>query len=100
MLVVDMLIWAAWFASGIREKDGEYYDAIEDDPGIQPILRAAEKEARENLKDHPRNPNKTKDPGVMGFTHVYWDEKKRILSERYGIRWRTRAQLNPCTAYD
>lgn len=99
--IAGIVVLAAWFVSGISERNGEYYDSIEDDPRAQPLLRAAEQEAKENLKDHPWNPENPKyRAGQLGFTHVYWKEKKRILREKYGISWWTPAQLNPGTAYD
>jgi len=31
---------------------------------------------------------------------LFWGEKKRILKEKYGINWKTPAELNPETMYD
>lgn len=36
----------------------------------------------------------------LGFCHLYWMEKKRILKEEYGIDWRSPAELNPSACFD
>lgn len=36
----------------------------------------------------------------LGFCHLYWATKKRILKERYGIDWKSPAELNPCVNFD
>jgi hypothetical protein len=82
----------AWhFHDRPRYRDGIRYDPIEDDPDAQAALRAAEREADELLKDEPRR---------LGFSHCYWGTKKAILREKYGIDWRTPAELNPKIAFD
>lgn len=43
------------------------------------------------LKDVPR---------MLGFCHVYWATKKKILLEDYGIVWYTPAECNPDIIYD
>lgn len=66
-------------------------DPIEDDPHVRPLIRAAEREADVELKDVPRQ---------LGFVHAYWGTKKRILREKYGVEWRTPAELSPRVAFD
>ncbi len=70
-----------------------YYDPIEDDPAAQPAIRAAEQEAREELKDV-----ESKEP--KGFCYKIWRVKKRILRDKYGIQWRSPAEMNPDTIFD
>ena len=36
----------------------------------------------------------------MGYCHLYWGAKKRILEEDYGIEWKTPNELNPHVLYD
>ena len=36
----------------------------------------------------------------IGFCHAYWEAKKKILKEDYGIDWMTPAELNPDNCYD
>ena len=72
--------------------DGLWYDPIEDDPNVKPLLRAAEKEAK--------SAEELQGPRRFGWVHGYWSVKKRILKEKYGIDWRTPAEMNPKMAFD
>jgi hypothetical protein len=72
--------------------DGLRYDPIEDDPNVQPLIRAAEEEAMSAPELQGSRPR--------GWVHGYWDVKKRILKEKYGIDWRTPAELNRNVAFD
>lgn len=47
----------------------------------------------ELLKDHPRR-------GEMGFCHVAWPVKKRLLAEKYGIDWQSPEEMNPQVIFD
>ncbi len=38
--------------------------------------------------------------GYMGYCHLYWGAKKRILKEKYGIEWKSPAERNPHVCYD
>ncbi len=38
--------------------------------------------------------------GGMGFCHLVWAEKKRILWEEYGIDWKTPAERYPGIIFD
>lgn len=49
------------------------------------------RKVEEILKDEPR---------WLGFCHLYWSTKKRILKEEYGIDWLTPAECNPGVIYD
>jgi len=68
-------------------------DPIDDDPQFAEILAEVEKATEEALKDHPLR-------GGLGFCHVYWETKKSVLKERYGIEWTTPAELNPNVIFD
>ena len=35
-----------------------------------------------------------------GVCHTFWNKKKQILREEYGIDWRSPQDLNPDTLYD
>ncbi len=37
---------------------------------------------------------------LRGFCHLYWDTKKKILLEDYGITWYSPAECNPDIIYD
>lgn len=43
------------------------------------------------LKDEPR---------MLGYCHKYWQTKKKILFEDYGIIWYTPAERHPEIIYD
>ena len=53
---------------------------------ISKIEKEVEQKVEELLQDEPR---------YMGFCHLYWRTKKRILKEDYGIDWLTPAESNP-----
>lgn len=72
--------------------DGLRYDPIEDDPAVQPFLRAAEQEAREAPENQGERPK--------GWVHGFWRVKKRILKEKYGVDWQSPADMNPRVAFD
>lgn len=38
--------------------------------------------------------------GYLGYCHLYWATKKRILKEKYSIDWKSPAELNPHILYD
>lgn len=40
------------------------------------------------------------EPRRLGFCHLYWATKKKILHDEYGIIWYTPAECNPEVIYD
>ena len=36
----------------------------------------------------------------LGYCHLYWETKKRILKEKYNIEWLSPAELNPMVFFD
>ena len=36
----------------------------------------------------------------IGMCHIYWNIKKNILEEEYGINWRSPSELNPHIIFD
>jgi hypothetical protein len=68
-------------------------DPLEEDPAYAEILMAAEEQAERELADHPMN-------GGIGFCHVFWDTKRMILKQKFGLDWRTPAELNPSIIFD
>ena len=67
------------------------HDPKEDDPKLRKVIRKAEKEALLELCDVPRK---------LGFCHQLWAKKKEILQEKYGIDWKTPAEMNPMVCFD
>ena len=67
------------------------HDPIEDTAEYKAGIKKVEKELDELLKDKPKG---------MGFCHIYWYEKKRILKEKYGIEWKSPALMNPRVRFD
>lgn len=78
-----------------ENKDGEIYDPKEKDPKYRDIIKKADKEAEETLKK--KFPETEKQ---LGYCHLFWQEKKRILKEKYNIEWYSPDELNPLTLYD
>ena len=40
------------------------------------------------------------EPRGLGFCHLFWETKKRILKEEYGIDWFTPAESNTDIIFD
>lgn len=68
-------------------------DPIEDDPRFRVILEAVDTEAEAELANDP-------DKDQHGFCFVFWAVKQRILREKYGIEWKTPAEMDPYTLFD
>ena len=58
---------------------------------IAAVEKEVEKKVEKILKDQPRG---------LGFCHIYWRTKKRVLSEDYGIEWLTPQECNPGVMFD
>ncbi len=89
MAPIAMTLGATYYFNGPHR--ALVHDATEDDPAVQPLIRAAEKAADKELEGVPRR---------LGFCHQYWAVKKRILKEKHGIDWHSPAELNPNTRFD
>lgn len=76
-----------------KRASGLYYDPVEDDPRYAEVFRKIDAEVQEALANHPQR-------GSMGFVHLVWETKKRILLQKYGIDWKTPAELNPQVMFD
>jgi hypothetical protein len=68
-------------------------DPIEDNPAVRPFLQLADQEAEAELATCGIGQE-------FGSCHTFWHTKKRILKEKYGIDWRTPAEMNPHIAFD
>jgi hypothetical protein len=68
-----------------------FHDPVEDDPKFKPLVDAADREADANLKDEKRR---------IGFCHLFWATKKRILREKFGVAWFTPEEMNPGGHFD
>ena len=67
------------------------YDPIEWTARWEEVIDEAEKIVDSRLEDMPRG---------MGFCHAYWHEKAAVLSELFGIEWRSPARMNPGVLFD
>jgi hypothetical protein len=68
-------------------------DPIEDDPEYEELLKIVDEIVDKKLERHPMR-------GGMGFCHVVWDTKKRVLKNQYNIDWRTPSEMNPHIIFD
>lgn len=66
-------------------------DPIEWSAGYERVIDEANARISEMLAGHPRG---------MGFCHVYWSAKARVLREEYGIEWRSPSAMNPGVLFD
>lgn len=44
--------------------------------------------------------NEIGEGGYMGFCHDYYETKKTILKNRFGIEWNSPVDLNPMVIFD
>ena len=68
-------------------------DPQERDPKVRPYIEVAALEAEKELEQQ----------GVketLGHCHLLWSVQQRILKEKYGIDWKTPAEMNPEILYD
>lgn len=70
-----------------------WHDAREDDPRYAEVFIKIDAEVDQALATHPQY-------GSMGFIHLRWETKKRILKQKYNIDWRSPAELNPQVMFD
>lgn len=76
-----------------KKRAGLYYDPVEDDPRHAEVFRKIDDEVKETLAAHPKH-------GSMGFVHIVWETKQRILKRKYNIDWKSPAELNPQVLFD
>ncbi len=71
-------------------------DPIESDPRYAEILAEAEAEAEAEAQRELRQ------MGIdgLGACHYRWGVKKRFLKKKYGIDWKSPAELNPGVCFD
>ena len=74
-------------------RGGLSHDPVESDPRHAEVFARIDGEVDALLADHPQR-------GAEGFCHVWWKTKKRLLEERYGIDWRSPAEMNPHVIFD
>ena len=66
---------------------------IDDDPKYEAVIAEAERLAWAELEKS----------GIyegFGSCHSFWPVKKRILRERFGVRWKSPSELNPDVIFD
>lgn len=72
-------------------------DQINRDPVEQSIFY---KQIEEELEELMQAEILSGRPYMMGSCHSIWKRKQQILLERYHIRWRTPAEMNPHILFD
>jgi hypothetical protein len=86
--------WVVYIATPSRDLPRSIvrqHDPIEDDPVAGPLVKIADAEAHEELKGEEQ---------IFGGCHMLWITKKRILKDKYGVDWRTPAEMNPHIIFD
>jgi len=71
------------------------HDPIEDDPNMKHILDAADRETQQVIAGDGPDLKRQ-----LGYSHRVWAVKKGILRVKYGVEWRTPAEMNPKIAFD
>jgi hypothetical protein len=82
-----------------KNTSGLKYDPIEDDPAFGPMIGEANREAQRQLEERRVQEGR---PGQswLGDVHFFYAVKKQYLKDKYGIDWRTPAEMNPHIAID
>ena len=68
-------------------------DPQESDRRLRRFIAAADAEAEVETANSPIRDQ-------MGFCFEFWAVKQRILREKYGIEWKTPAEMNPNSIFD
>jgi hypothetical protein len=71
--------------------NGEVFDPQESDPALKDRFAFADRKAERAVGDVPRDSK---------FIWHFWEAKRRILKAKFGIQWKTPAELNPRIKYD
>lgn len=71
--------------------NGEVFDPQESDPALKDRFALADRKAERVVGNVQRNAK---------FIVHFWEAKKRILKDQFGIQWKTPAELNPSIKYD
>ncbi len=69
------------------------HDPQERDPKKRKLIKAAETEAEYSMEQD----------GTIklgGACHILWGRQKKILKEKFGIKWRSPDEMNPDTMFD
>lgn len=74
----------------MRYEDTSAYDPQEDDPALNAAFLEADRVA---VRKH-------RWVSGMGHCHYVWEEKERVLRDRFGIEWKSPARMNPDITYD
>lgn len=61
------------------------YDPIEDTPEYKRIEAEVNEQAEKNIDSNI----------CYGRCDFFWSEKKRLLRDKYGIEWKSPAEMNP-----
>lgn len=67
------------------------HDPVEWTARWEEVIDEVDKIVDSRLEDHLRG---------MGFCHACWHERAAVLSEQYGIEWRSPARMNPRVMFD
>lgn len=67
------------------------HDPVEWTKEWEEVIDDVDKIVEARLADHPRG---------MGFCHALWHLRAEVLSEQYGIQWRSPARMNPRVMFD
>jgi hypothetical protein len=78
---------------GDKSRSGLAYDPVEDDPRYAGVFKNIDDEVKKILADHPQR-------GGEGFVNIYWETKKNLLKQKYGIDWRSPGEMNPHVIFD
>ena len=70
--------------------DGERFDPQEVEPRLSEAFQAADRKAERKVGNVPRDQN---------FIQNFWQAKKRILKNDYGVNWMSPGELNPTIRY-
>ena len=75
----------------VEQKGHLKHDPVEWTARWEEVIDEADEIVYRNLSDHPRG---------MGFCFAFWHERATVLSEMFGIEWRSPSLMNPGVIFD
>ncbi len=86
-------IYELFFSNQIKSENNYISDPIEKNPEFLKIIKTAEEKAEYLLESE-------KIKKEIGYCHYFWNEKRRILKNEFGVSWLTPPELNPDVCFD
>ncbi|MBR4627916.1 MAG: ATP-binding protein [Ruminococcus sp.] len=75
--------------------ESRIYDPVEDTDRYRKVVEEVDIAAQSELESNSHAAKDSPDGVYFSWCYAFWDIKKRLLHDRYGIDWRTPAEMKP-----